>query len=478
MSARVIDLDSPLVQLSEHDSWTVRDAFEGTMVFGGTGSGKTSGSGHTFANAFLNAGFGGLVLTAKPEELGEWREWAKACGREDQLVVIHPAKSYYFDFMEYEAKRLNGSDTQTMVSLFMLIIEIANEGSLQSKESYWLLALRQMLRNTIDILKCAGELITIETMYRLIVTAPTSIARLGASDWQQESYCFKCLNKATDHFEQVADSNESSDKAIHFDDFDIAFIYWTNEFPNLAEKTRSIIVSMFTTTADTFLRGNLKRIFVTDKNKQPAPPEIARQGAIIVMDLDIKNYEDVGRIAQSVYKLMFQKASERNITSDAAPGLFLYSDECQFFLNSYDLPFQQTARSSRVASFYLSQNISNFHVSLGERGEQKANSLLGNLSTKIFHANSDTATNDWSAKIFGEDWSLQSSSSSSFDPNDEARMSSNVSEQKRHIIEPIEFSFLQRGGKQHDYTVSALIHQVGRTWSTGSNFLETFFKQQ
>ncbi len=473
-SERTINLDTPLVQLSEHDSWTIRDSFEGTMVFGGTGSGKTSGSGSTFANAFLKAGYGGLVLTAKTDELDLWREWSRACGREDQLVIIKPSNPYYFDFMEYEAKRQDGSDTQTMVSLFMLIIEIANEGSIESKEAYWLLALRQMLRNTIDILKCAGELISVESMYRFIVSAPTSITRMGSGDWQEDSYCYKCLSKATDRYEEAT---ETGSKEIHFIDFDIAFIYWTNEFPNLAEKTRSIIVSMFTTAADAFLRGNLKRIFITDKSKQSAPPELARQGAIIVMNLPVKQYEDVGRIAQGVYKLIFQKASERSVTGDATPGVFLYADECQYFLNSYDLQFQQTARSSRVASFYLSQNLSNFHVNLGEQGEQKANSLLGNISTKIFHANSDPITNDWSARLFGENWQLQSSTTSAFDPDEQARMSSNVSEQKRHILEPIEFTQLHRGGKQYDHLVSALIHQVGRTWSTGDNFIETYFKQ-
>ena len=469
-----VNLDTPLVQLSENDDWTLRDSFEGTMVFGGTGSGKTSGSGNTFANAFLKAGYGGLVLTAKTDELKLWREWSRACNREDQLVILKPSNPYFFDFMEYEARRQDGSDTQTMVSLFMLIIEIANEGSLQTKETYWLLALRQMLRNTIDILKCSGEVLTIETMYRLIVSAPTSISRLGAADWQKDSYCFRCLTNATDHFDQAS---ENENKEDHFADFDIAFMYWTNEFPNLAEKTRSIIVSMFTTTADAFLRGNLKRIFITDKCKRPAPPELARQGAIIIMNLPVKQYEDVGRIAQGVYKLMYQKAMERSVIDEDTAGVFLYADECQYFLNSYDLQFQQTARSSRVASFYLSQNLSNFHVNLGEQGEQKANSLLGNLTTKIFHANSDPTTNDWSARLFGENWQLQSSTSSSFNPDDEARMTSNVSEQKRHIIEPIEFTQLQRGGPHYDYIVSALIHQVGRVWSTGNNFIETYFKQ-
>jgi hypothetical protein len=469
-----IDMDTPLVQLSEQDSWTMRVSFEGTMVFGSTGSGKTSGSGHTFANAFLEAGYGGLVLTAKPDEKDNWREWSRQCGREHQLVIVKPTNPYFFDFMEYEAKRQDGSDTQTMVSLFMLIIEIANEGSIQSKETYWLLALRQMLRNTIDILKCAGEVVSVEAMYRLIVTAPTSISRLGSNEWQKESYCFTSLNKATDNYEALV---SSGNRKIHFEDFDISFTYWTNEFPNLAEKTRSIIVSMFTTTADAFLRGNLKRLFNTDKNKQEAAPELAREGSIIVLDLPVKTYEDVGRIAQGVYKLMFQKIMERSGADSETPSVFLYADECQYFLNSYDLNFQQTARSSRVASFYLTQSLSNFHVNLGEQGEEKANSLLGNLSTKIFHAQADTRTNEWAAKLFGEDWVMQSSSSSSFDDQNDPRMSSNISEQRRFILEPITFTQMQRGGKQFDHIVSAIVHQVGRTWSTGENYLEAFFKQ-
>jgi hypothetical protein len=39
--------DMPLVQFSPlaEDAWTLEDAFQGTVIFGSTGSGKTSGSG-------------------------------------------------------------------------------------------------------------------------------------------------------------------------------------------------------------------------------------------------------------------------------------------------------------------------------------------------------------------------------------------------------------------------------------------------
>ena len=95
-------LDTPLVMLSENDPWTIRDSFEGVQVFGGTGAGKTT-SAKIFASAFLESGYGGLVLTVKPEETQQWIEWVKEAGRENQLVIINPSCSYFFDFLEYEA---------------------------------------------------------------------------------------------------------------------------------------------------------------------------------------------------------------------------------------------------------------------------------------------------------------------------------------------------------------------------------------
>src|ERR1017187_3883532 len=69
------------------DIWRIKDACEGTMIFGGTGSGKTSGSGRALATSFLAAGFGGLVLCAKPDEPALWRSYAAETGRETDLLI-------------------------------------------------------------------------------------------------------------------------------------------------------------------------------------------------------------------------------------------------------------------------------------------------------------------------------------------------------------------------------------------------------
>src|SRR5687767_13142327 len=83
-------LDTPLLYLSSSDAWTIRDACEGVQVFGAIGSGKTTGSGAALARAYLRAGFGGLVMCAKPEERQLWQQYAEETGRSEHLVIFSP----------------------------------------------------------------------------------------------------------------------------------------------------------------------------------------------------------------------------------------------------------------------------------------------------------------------------------------------------------------------------------------------------
>ena len=69
------NLDETLIQFSDDlgiSNWTIRDSVEGVQIFGGIGSGKTSGSGRMIALKYLKAGYGGLVLTVKEEEKSDW----------------------------------------------------------------------------------------------------------------------------------------------------------------------------------------------------------------------------------------------------------------------------------------------------------------------------------------------------------------------------------------------------------------------
>ena len=86
--------------------WCLNDAFQGVQVFGGTGSGKSSGSGQALARAFLEANMGGLVLTAKTDEVSAWQEYAKAAGRETDLLIVDEKRQAAFQFLQLRIEPL------------------------------------------------------------------------------------------------------------------------------------------------------------------------------------------------------------------------------------------------------------------------------------------------------------------------------------------------------------------------------------
>jgi hypothetical protein len=52
------------------------------------------------------AGFGGLVLCAKKDELATWQAYAKETNREDSLLVFDTSGNWVFPFLQYEIERL------------------------------------------------------------------------------------------------------------------------------------------------------------------------------------------------------------------------------------------------------------------------------------------------------------------------------------------------------------------------------------
>lgn len=477
-----MDLNTPLLHFSNTDAWTLKDACEGVQIIGGTGSGKTSGSGKAIAKSYLENGFGGLVLTVKPDEAEQWAAWADETGRKNHLLFVRPGLNRVFNLLDYELNRPYGGETENIVDLFSRIIEITSQSDLADGENaYFYLAAQQLLRNAIDLCKLAANRVSIPMVYEVIATAPTSPKEVDNKEWQQSSLCFKYLSLANEAYRH---------KPFNYD-LDMCMRYFLSEYPRFGDRLRASITTIFTACADPFMRGFLRNFFSSDVKEgfQHVDPILALKGAIIVFDCPIKRYGLVGRVAQSLYKMMFQQAMERrNLHEDGGRPVFLWADENQNFINGFDVEFQQTARSSRVLTVYLTQNISNYHVSLGQgdHGKAQATSILGNLSTKIFHANSDFATNEWASNVFGADWQFYGSVNSGASDNASdtgfssgSSSGTSFSEQRRNILEPREFTLLAKGGEENDFIVEAIVHQAGRIWnSTGENYIRVQFSQK
>jgi len=125
----------------------------------------------------------------------------------------------------------------------------------------------------------------------------------------------KCLCANTARCER---GNSESSAEIRAD-FEECKKYWEVEFPNLSEKTRSIITLTFSMLARPLVTQPLRKLFSADTNVKP---EDAFEGKIIIVDLPVQEFRLVGRIANLTWKYCFQVAVLRR-TPLMAPDTYL-----------------------------------------------------------------------------------------------------------------------------------------------------------
>lgn len=566
------DLKHPLITFSPSEVWTLADAVRGVQIFGGIGSGKSSGSGKLLALTFLKNGFGGLVLCGKPDERANWEEYAKFYNREDDLIIFDKKSKFEFNPLIYELTRESegAGDTSNMVNLFISIYKLGkriNGSEAKSSDSFWENALRRLLSRTIDLLKLANEELSIDNIVSVVSSAPfgmnflehietlksqNPVQQLETEEdeddedyydeeegeeeedddelqeqqteddetkeepidlvkqwyrseistctiWVANQYLelerkqLKNEEKLLNHREKV-DNIELSEERVELENrkelyeekrelFNKLKNYFLKELATLAPETHSSLLETFYGITEPFTTGILKRQFSSGLDED-VKPEVTfnsedGRGKIIILDFPVKNYLEAGIFAQGIYKLMWQQTVERRVIKrgDSAIPVFLWVDESQFFVSEYDMLFQTTARSSRACTVFLTQNISNYYAMMGgENAKSRVDSLLGNLSTKIFHANNDYVTNEWAANTIGKVFRDINNSNFSLQVSKQggASISGGEAEQLHYQVQPKDFTTLKCGDEENDYIVEGYLITVGKDWINTDGERENF----
>ena len=460
-------LDLPLVRFSERpqDTWTLQDAFQGVLIMGENGSGKTSGSGKHFARKYLQNGFGGLVLCFKTDEADLWRSYLKAAGREDDGRFFGVEESFRFNFMDYEAKSSGVDFAENLVTLLVDIASIQRRAEASGAEAhFWLPQKKKLLRNAITLLLLSKESIQLRTLYQMIVSAPKDAQQAASPDWRKSSYLFNLL----EHAERLARNHP---------EWELIQNYWMLERPALASKTRETIDADFTGMFDPLTRGKIGELFGTTTN---LTPDDIFGGKIVVINLPVAKYREAGQYAALIWAQLFQRAVDRRAyTPPVTRPVFLWEDEAHYFTVDQDALFQTTARSKGISTVRLSQNLPNFLDAYGRDGRPKVDTLLGNHATKIFHRNGDPTTNEWASKVIAKETTYKHSISTSGSIHTAVGVNSqtSVTEVEEDSCAPKEFIGLKNGGKKNNYIVEGILFQSGRLWLKDQRWTVRRFRQ-
>lgn len=453
------------------DAFRLADAQTGVVVFGSTGSGKTSGTAKHIAYGYLAAGFGGLVLCAKKEERHQWEKWAAETGRQDDLVIVNADGDWRFNFMDWEASRPEEGGGFT-INIVALLDEIATAVSEKTDGrggdgKFWEDALHTLNVNAVALPVFAGLKVSLPLLRDITSSAAQSPEQVNDPEWQKNSVCFQILSEA----DKATKDGDPEARA----DFEECRTYWLQDFPSYSDKTRSSIMLGFTVLIQPLVTRPLRKLFSSDTNIKP---EDTFDGKIIIVDLPVQEFRVAGRIANLTWKYCFQVATLRRMQPKDGflRPVFLWADEAQNFVSKFDSEYQAVARSAGGCTVYLTQNIESFRRVL--KNDDAVNSLLGNLQAKFFCQQSSSETNEWAAKLFGQRYIRITSTSANVSPvaqlflppNKQAQQNAGIgrAEDKRFYVEPAVFTTLKRGGPSFNFQVECIVYNGGHLFGNGS----------
>jgi hypothetical protein len=467
-------LDRSVLRWGPSDPLTLRNLLDGGIcVFGGSGSGKTSGSGAALAHATVSLPHsGGLICAAKPEDAAMWQRIFDAHGRASDLLIFDPENDLRFNFLAGEMQA--GGHTRNIAQLMLTIGETLGrgEGGHEEDGKFWRASQRRFLEHAIEIVKQATGEVTAPSLQKFYATAANHPEQLRSEAWQQ-GFHNQCLKQA---YDRPKNAREEAD-------YQAAVDFWLAEFPAMADKTRTSVMAMVMNLLHIFNGGVIRELVSGTTN---VSPDDLLRGKWVLVNMPPAIWHDLGRFVNSGWKLMVQRRVLAREVRPGDPVVIIWADEAQDLITSTDTPYLAQCRSHLGCMVYLAQSLPAYDAALGGKdGEKSVRALLSNFKHKIAHALGDRDTAEFFSELVGKSRQIfiGGSSAPSKSVYDElfgtSEFTGTFNEQTEYVLHPNVFMHgLRTGGAAAGGIVDGIVIRSGRPFSTGQNFLKVSFKQE
>lgn len=352
--------------------WSWEDFYKNAIVFGQSGTGKTVCVLNALVEGLLASTCGlsekpsALILDPKGDFHSKIRLVCEKYGRADDLVVIdaqNPRSSIRWNPFD------SSDDELEISSRFAAVLESVG---MKSQESFWIDSAKKFIRHAIALIRATNP-----------TSEPPSFAEIAtlASSWTP-----------IDERIQRFDDHHPSWQSV---------IYFTTEWAELADQTRSSIQAYITNMVDPFLIDPYVWLFAGPSTLRIA--DVIERGKILYVHMPIADKEAMSRVVNTFIKLEYYREILKRTNKRRAS--FFLCDEFQAFFTTAqgkgDADFFERSRQSRHANVIATQNLPALMKQLGENKAPVKN-LLGNCAVKIFLRNTDDETNQYASDLFGQ----------------------------------------------------------------------------
>lgn len=459
-------LEEVLYRLTDRDSYTLRDLTRNLSVFGGTGSGKSTGAGYQFGKAIaFSRNTAMLILASKPEDKEFWSSIFAEARRE--LLVVAPGGRHCFGVLDHELKA--GGDTRDITQCLMTLGESLGRGEGNTNnDPFWKEQNRRMLHNAIEVVKLATGRVDPWILQQFIVGAARAPAEMAMPEWRAGPHSM--LLKRAHHAPKGATAQH---------DYDLARLYWTQEIPALNDRTRSSIEAGVMGLLHVMNVGLVRELIAGDTT---VTPKVLEEGTSILINMPIVAGDATATFVNTAWKYAVQRHILRRKAGRDDRVIVIWSDEFQKVANSYDAAFLAECRSHRGCLVALTQSIPGMFEAIGANGHA-AKSLLSNFLVKVFHAVGDPETAEFASSLLGNRLEVMTGGSTDFNRSvgDEfwggSGHTGSFNSEYQPILQPNAFATGLRTGGPPDWVADAYVIKSGQPFASGEACILVPFAQ-
>jgi type IV secretory pathway TraG/TraD family ATPase VirD4 len=420
-----------------------------------------------------HAGSGGLILAAKPEDRQMWEGIFRSAGRSADLMVFSPENPLRFNFLDWE-NLTGGGQTRNITKCITTIGETLRSSDTTAGENadFWQREQERLIYNAVEIVKQATGKVSAPELQAFITTAATHPSEIGTAEWQAKFHN-RCLKAA---YEREKSTTEQHD-------FDMARDYFLSEWPSMADKTRSSIMTGVMGILHTFNTGTVRELVSTTTNVTPAD---MFRGKWVLIDMAPAEWGDIGNFVAAGWKYLTQKMVLRRHATETSNPVCIWVDEAQMHVNSHDSHYLAQCRSHKGCMVFLTQSLHSYYGSLkGETGKHQADALLCNFHHKLFHALGDEQTAAWASGLVGK--SLQTFVGGSMAPQEslfdellgKSKYTGSFNQHYEKVLQDNVFmNGLRTGGKANGLLCDCIVIRSGEPFASGQNWVWATFSQE
>ena len=357
--------------------------YQNFLITGTIGSGKTSSAMYPFSRQLLEFNsnnkdkkIGMLILDVKGNYYKQISQYVKKYNLEQDLIVLELGSNVYYNPLHKPNLK-----AQVLANRLKTILLLFSENN---SESYWLDKAEEVLTECIKLCRLYNNGYVTFTELHKLVTIP---------DYYKEK--IKDLRN-------LFITNKLNDKQIY--ELNESLNFFEKEFLNLDSRTKGILISEITRITGTFVSDfDVKTTFCPPKNKLTFTgfDEVLSNGKIVVLNMNIFEYNALSKIIATYLKLDFQTEVMSHLARNQARTSAFICDEYDKFASKTDGEFFSLSREAKCINIVSTQSYSSLKTTLKDEATVKV--IVQNLINKIWFRTDDIFTIEEAQKQLGKE---------------------------------------------------------------------------